>query len=248
MNSQLRVAIVDDNNQTLQLISNAVKVIFANLSTNIELCAFSKPDSFLYELSDKEFDLLLLDIEMPGIDGMQVAKSIREKHLDMDIIFISNREDRVFETFEVSPFGFIRKSRFLEDVNEVVGLYVKKKLNTASEQTFVFSCGKETVSLPIKNVIYVENMDHCQYLYATGIEEPYSLRSTMKAISEELSQYGFIEPCKGYLVNYRYISSIKGNSLTLRTGNKELPLARRKTSQFMEEYMSWKKKDMSVIL
>lgn len=247
MNSKLKIAILDDNAQTVQLISNAVKMVFMNLSIEVELTCFSKPEAFLCSLPEREFNLLFLDIEMPQVDGIEIAKTIRDRRIDTNIIFISNREDRVFETFAVAPFGFIRKSRFLDDINSVISLYVQKKFNPVSDQSFVLSNSKETLSLPIKDIVYIENKDHVQYFHISGKNEPYTLRSTMKAISDELSKFGFIEPCKGFLVNYRYVSLIKGDDVILI--NKDvLPLARRKASIFMEEYMSWKKKDMSVIL
>lgn len=247
MNSKLKIAIIDDNVQTVQLISNAVKMVFLNLSVEVELTCFYKPEVFLSSLNEKEFNLLFLDIEMPKVDGVEIAKTIREKRISTDIIFISNREDRVFDTFAVAPFGFIRKSRFLDDINSVISLYVKKKLNPEIEQSFVLSTNKETISLPIKDIVYIENKDHVQYFYIKGKEEPYTLRSTLKTIAYELTEHGFLEPCKGFLVNYRYVSSIRADNVIL-LDQKVLPLARRKTSSFKEEYMIWKKRDMSVIL
>lgn len=247
MNSKLTIALVDDNTQTLQLVSNAVKTVFASLSVDAEIEGFSNPKAFLEEIKEREYDLLFLDIEMPDIDGIELAKMIRERYLSTTIIFLSNREDRVFETFEVAPFGFIRKSRFLEDINEIINLYVKRKYNPTEEKTFVIKGSRETISLPIKNIVYIENKDHFQYFHTSDSDEVFVARQTMKAITDELSSFGFIEPCKGYLVNYRYISAIRNDDIVLTT-KKILPLSRRKSSQFTEEYMNYKKKDMSVIL
>ena len=82
-----------------------------------------------------KYDLVFLDIDMPKYSGMDVAEEIRKKSADTDIIFVSNREDRVFETFSVQPFGFIRKNCFTEDLNATLRQYIQKKARTGK-----FSC------------------------------------------------------------------------------------------------------------
>ena len=69
------------------------------------------------DFNEKEFDVVFLDIEMNEIDGISLAEYIKNNNSKIDIVFVSNRADRVFETFDVSPFAFVRKSAEKQNYN-----------------------------------------------------------------------------------------------------------------------------------
>ena len=108
----------------LGIISASLKGIFAEKGVDAEVALFTSAEELAQIMPRRKFDLLLLDIDMPGLDGITFAKALREQGDQVDIMYISSREDKVFESLRVSPVGFIRKSRFLEDMSEIVGAYL----------------------------------------------------------------------------------------------------------------------------
>lgn len=123
---KLHIAACDDNLEMLELLSCLIseRFLYHNIITRID--KFSDPLPLCNALGNDDHDLLFLDIDMPKIDGITLAKNIRERGSRIDIIYISNKEELVFKTFDVQPFSFTRKSRFFEEIGGRVRSYVKK--------------------------------------------------------------------------------------------------------------------------
>lgn len=122
---KLHIAVCDDDVTAREVISGSLKGVFAQHGVDAVLESYGSADALGADLCSKAFDLLLLDIDMPGTDGITFADHLRAEQNNIEIIYISNREDRVFDSLRSMPCGFIRKSRFLQDTAEIVNLYLK---------------------------------------------------------------------------------------------------------------------------
>lgn len=88
--------------------------------------SFRSAQDFLERMKSKVFDLLLLDIEMPTGSGLEFAKELRRDNQPVCIVFVSGKTDRIFDTFEASPFAFVRKSKLKEDLDRTLLRYLLK--------------------------------------------------------------------------------------------------------------------------
>ena len=105
----MRIAICDDSKEQLALLEDVVEKLGIK---NAEIDCFYNGDSLLSHLIKKEdfyYQIYLLDIEMPGMNGLEVAKEIRTMDKRAVIIFITSYSDYVFSSFEVQPFRFVNK-------------------------------------------------------------------------------------------------------------------------------------------
>ncbi len=192
--------------------------------------------------AEDEFDILFCDIEMPKMDGITLASIYKEKHPCSEIIFISNREDRVFDSLTVHPFGFVRKKNFLNDIQNVIAGYVEKKLNTKPEEYISVRQGTNVIKLIIEDIVYIETNKRNQYIHLINQKEPVETTLTMKALCDALEDKGFIYCHKSFLVNYRYIKEIRTDTILLTEGT-SVYLARRKATEVKEKYMELIKND-----
>lgn len=231
-----KAAICEDEVQTLQFIQRKLNILFQNTDLPFQFQAFDNPISLKDALGNGEsFDLFFLDIEMPQIDGLSLAKKIRTLNPEALIIFISNKEELVFQSFEVRPFRFLRKNHFEE---ELPGLIrdLKKALSPKKSPSLVLKNGSEMITISISDLIYVEAMrKECLFHTTSKI---ITLKYKLSDISKELIPYGFIQSHRSFLINYRYIFSISRDGISL--DNKEVvPVGRTHLEQVKSEFQRY---------
>lgn len=245
---KLRVAICDDDFTALTGIEGAAKSVFFKSDVVAETEIFKSARQLDDRMREVPFDLILLDIDMPDIDGIRFGKILRERKDSTDIIFISNREEKVFAAFSVHPFGFVRKSRFLKDLSAVLQAFLtewKKKRSGEDKLIFDGKYGIVTVFAP--ELMYVEGSAKNQLLHIEGKQEPIVVRSSLEVLERELSDKGFLRCHKGFIVNCRYVSAIMKDSVELLNGE-EIPLSRRKAAEIREKYLIFSGSDGSILV
>lgn len=230
MAERLRVAVCDDDVASLGIISSSLKDVFAAHGVDAVTTLFSSAEGLAEAMPTRRYDLLLLDIDMPGIDGITFAKQLRERRDRVDIMYISSREDKVFDSLRVSPVGFIRKSRFLSDMSEIVGAYLERRQERHAHSVVMLRDSEGVYPVQVDAIVYIEGRRKYQAVHVRGRNSPILLRRTMAELERELSGEGFIRIHKGYLVNYRYIQVVGSTVVTLSTGE-ELPVSRRKEAE-----------------
>lgn len=224
----LKVCVCDDDMRSLATYAAAVKSCFQVFGMEAEVETYHSAANVRARMEKFSYDIIFLDIDMPGEDGIAFAKSLRKISNHVPIIFVTAREDRMFDTFAVQPFGFVRKSKFIEDLNEAVRLFLEANPDMTAEM-IMFSTQSGDFRVNAKQVIYIESRLHSQYIHLNG-QPDVELRLSMNSIESALSDKGFIRIHKGYIVNYRYIKRIENNDVCLITGG-SLPLSRDKKKE-----------------
>ena len=241
----LKIALLDDDKTALLISKGAIESFFQEKNIAITLNAFSSPVNFLSMAKEENYRLVFLDIDMPEINGLEVGKKLKEFNPQTDIIYLSQREDLVFDTLVLHPFGFIRKSKIIQDFANVLELFVNTALNTNSEnKKITFSTKTETMSADIDNIMYIEGNRNYQTFYLKDGSH-FDARVLMGGLEEKLKDQGFIRIHKGYLVNYLYIRQIGNNEVNL-TNNKSLPMSNKRKEEIMEKYLSITRKNKSI--
>lgn len=231
----MRIAVCDDDRAALGIISSSLKGIFADRGVDADIVLYSAATELAEVMARRKFDLLLLDIDMPGLDGITFAKALREQGDQVDIMYISSREDKVFESLRVSPVGFIRKSRFLDDMSEIVGAYLDARAARHEISSIVLKKAGLVRPLRADAIAYIEGKRKDQEIHL--IEGgSITIRSAMHILEEELEPAGFIRVHQGFLVNYRQIKLIEDQEVLLVTGE-SLPISRRKASSVRAQYL-----------
>lgn len=232
----IRIAICDDEKISADIISAAAHSAFHQKGIEIETDIFLSVSDLDQHLKIGHYNLLLLDIDIPGTDGIAYAKKLRAQHNNIPIIYVSNREDRIFESLTVHPYTFIRKSYLLEDAPLLVESYLKAH-PVKKEPALLIQKKESILRLPIKNIIYVEGNKRYQLLHIKNEANPVSVIRSMELFETELAAYDFLRIHKGYLVNYKYIQEIGDGLATLTTGE-QLPVSRRKITSIKEEFLN----------
>ena len=243
----LKIALLDDDKTALLISKGAIESFFQEKNIAISLDAFSSPVNFLAMAKEENYRLVFLDIDMPELNGLEVGEQVKGINPQTDIIYLSQREDLVFDTLKLHPFGFIRKSKIIQDFANVLELFVNTALNTNSEnKKITISSKTETISADIDSIMYIEGNRNYQTFYLKD-GSTFDARVLMGDLEIKLKDNGFIRVHKGYLVNYLFIRTIGVNEVTL-TNNKILPMSSKRKDSIMEEYLAITRKNKSVYL
>ncbi len=247
MEKTLTVAVCDDEELALNIISAAVKKVFSTHGVEAQIDVFRRPAELWEALQKQAYRLLFLDINMEGVDGIRFGKEIITHGTAPDIIYVSSNTDRVFETFDVNAFGFVRKDNFLKDISGVIDRYVKQKLSQVNSfLRFELHNRGGLVTVNVALLKYIECLRNEQVFHLDG-KEDCSVFSRMKTLEEQLIPFGFIRIHKGYLVNCHYIVRFDNNSVTLSSGE-ELPVGRSKHAEALEAYLEFIRKSGSSVI
>ena len=233
----IRIALCDDDPKALSVIAGAVRSVFADRGYTTEITRFTRGRQLLAHAEETACDIVMLDIEMPGEDGVSIGKRLREICPGTSLIFVSGREDRVFDSLATQPLGFVRKNHFLTDLSTVADLYEKSSPDWNKNERVNFFTRMGVVTLAVSAIRYIEGSRNYQMIYESDKPEPTEIKMTMEKLDSMLSPYGFIRIHKGFLVNYRYIQRIERSRLLLTDGT-ELAVASKREKEVKSQYLS----------
>ena len=243
---KMRLAICDDESVVLSVVSGASASAFKKKGIQVEVMTFRRAKDLEERMKEVEFQLLFLDIDMPEMDGITFANKVRASNSRTDIIFVSSREDKVFDALRTNPGGFIRKGRFLEDAPEVIETWLKNRPKEEAPRLLVQGV-RETSSYALDTILYIEGEGKIQNLYIMNQKEPAQLRRSMQELEEVLTPQGFLRIHKGYLVNYKYIRRLEDTEAVLTNGER-IPLSRRRVQEIRKRYLELMRGRGTVIL
>lgn len=217
--NRLRIEICDDKKEDLMQIRNVLCSSMTRFAPEIqmEVTLFTEGIK-LYECSKREnYDLVFLDIEMPVLDGFELARRLCMEQPQLKLIFVSNHESRVFDSYEYMPLWFIRKRQMNHDMDRAL----KKYLETTSycRITYRIREGLSGRDIPVRQILYLEGSGHDVWFHLTDGGE-YRLYGSLKAVEKEIEKYGFLRIHKSYLVNQAYIEEIGRLEVRLKNGRR----------------------------
>ena len=244
---KIKIAFCDSNADILPIIAETTKTAFSMRGIVAETRIFTDPAAFLGSAKTDAYDIVMLDVEIAGVDGISIGKQLSQLDNQPMIIFVSNNENKVFETYVVHPFSFVRKNMFLKDITETVGMYTEY-VEKVKEKTVVVQTRENKVSVKLANIVYIEGSKNYQKLFLKSGSTPIlELRSTMEKIESELEGLGFARIHKGYMVNLSFVCNVTRENVTLTTGI-ILPVSTRKATETTDEYIAYCKNKGSLMI
>lgn len=231
----MRVAICDDDMYIVGAMDQMLTQIGKEDKLSLEVEAFSDGQVLWEEMNRSgAFDLIYLDIEMEQMDGITVAKNIRQRDPYTILIFVSSYDSYCRQLFDVEPFRFLDKPIDEETFRSYFRAAYVRLMD--SNERFVFQAEKKFFQIPYKEIIYMESEMRLIYIHAaSGEYEFYAKLNDVEKRIQEKSRY-FIRVHRSYMVNFLYIKSMNMSEVVLVTGE-VLPLSSKHKNEAMQKYM-----------
>ena len=155
----LQVGLCDDEPVLLDTLEEKVRRCFSENLIFAEIQAFTGGQNLLYEAEDgKRFDLLLLDIEMPGMDGLELASRLRQLLPDALLIFITSHVEFALDAYELSTFRYIPKNN-MDGRLEHALLDAAAAIQLQQSQSYIISNQNRLERIPLKNLLYIQHVE-----------------------------------------------------------------------------------------
>ncbi len=229
-----RVAIAEDEEAAVQQLQQFLHQFAEENDIEIQIDIFCS-GAELTEHYRCRWDLLILDVDMPVMNGLETARSIREADGDVCIIFITNLAQYAIKGYEVDAIDYI-----LKPVNYyALSMRLKRVLRTVrsrEEHRIVVKKDGDLIRLPLSRIFYIEVYSH-NLNYHTAEGDLETGGPSLSHLEKELKQYGFVRCHNGYLVNLRYVDSVQGNNLCVM--GKKLPVSRNRRRDVLNALMQY---------
>ena len=213
----LRILICDDERRMLSLIAEKVSACLPESDIRI----FSSGAELLKCLQAETCDILLLDIDMPDITGLEIAGQLSLSEKRPLLIFVTSHDELVYDSFQYHPFAFVRKSCFDREIKPVLEDCVRELQHR--ERHFCFRWEGKRVCLLLSELFYFEAEGN--YLHVFSKTGQYRFRSTIASVENTLAGCGFIRIHKGFLINQAAVRLFNAKEVELFDGTL-LPLGK----------------------
>lgn len=217
-----KIAICDDDQDQIEYISSIVSSWGRQNGFTCDMDVFHSAEAFLFAYEDhKGYDILLLDVEMKDMTGIELAKQIRKDNDRAEIIFITSHFEFIGEGYEVDALHYLIKPISEEKLMQVLSKAAEKL--SVEPSSLVINCDGETVRLYEWDILYVESYLH--YIVIRTRDKEYKIKENISAFEQKLSD-DFYRIHRSYLVSLKHITRISRTSVHI--GDTELPLSRGK--------------------
>lgn len=235
----MRVGIVDDNDAERYLIKKCIQECFLKKKAGCEIVEYSTGDELIRYLNDSgsvRIDLLFLDVEMPGMDGIEVKDSIIHMDKVFRIVFVTMHMDTVYRAFGYKVIDFLTKP--------VSALSIEKNIDVAAKELI------QNTKIPIEELpeTYLEDLEYIKsennyvWVYLKDRKDGCLVTQKMKNVEEKLQDIPIVRVHKSYMVNFLEVLEI-GKEIRLKSG-KNIPLGRKYGQGVKECFMEFKKKQI----
>ena len=220
----IKIAICDDEEKTVALHERMVRGWLQAAGIGCEITTYIQSRNLLYDITDDAFfyDLILLDIEMPGISGMELPQQIKGFLPNIRIIFVTSHTEYAIDAFELSIFRYVPKNNLEAKLSAAV-LDAARLIELEAGQEYTIQTASRMEKIPFKDIFYIQrDGKNASIVSSAGISK---VRKSLQQVFDELNTPEFIFIDRGYIVNIIQIMKISDSAAVLKNGE-QLPISR----------------------
>lgn len=220
----IKIAICDDEEKSVLLHEKIVRECLQEERIGCDITTYTQSRNLLYDITDDGFfyDLILLDIEMPGISGMEIPQQLKGFLPNVRIIFVTSHTEYAIDAFELSIFRYVPKNN-LEVKLAAAVTDAAKLIELEAGQEYTIQTASRMEKIPYKDIFYIQrDGKNASIISSVGIAK---VRKSLQQVFDELNTPEFIFVDRGCIVNIIQIMKISDGMVVLKNGE-QLPISR----------------------
>ena len=212
----MNIAICDDQLDICGQLELLVEKILKNKKVKYNIDVYSSGIELCKEMSETEYQLVFLDVEMPEKNGVEIGRYIREKlkNEKIQIAYISSKEESAMSLFELRPINFLIKPLRMEQIEKVIDKYMV--VSEIHNYFFEWQKGKEHYKIPMDKINYFEISGRKIHLLAENMQDEFY--GSIEEINDRLNKEKFLFIHKSTIVNYDYVKKISYEQVEMVDG------------------------------
>ena len=208
------IAVCDDSTADTEYISSLVKRWADGSAHRVKTAAFPSAEAFLFAYEhERQYDIILLDIEMGKMNGLELAKVIRERDANVQLVFITGFPDYIAEGYDVAALHYLLKPVSYEKLSSVLDRAAGNI--SKAEKTFAVACGGEVRFVRLSDIYYIEAQK--QYVLIHAKDGDFRMKMPLSDVAGSLDEY-FYRCQRSFIVNLYHVARIKKDAVTLKNG------------------------------
>jgi two-component system response regulator LytT len=217
----MRIAVCDDEEKFRTQEKELIDKLAGSIDVIVD--AYSDGRKLLEAFDKNPYDVLFLDIEMPAMDGITLAKKLRERSDSIYIVFLTGHVEYALEGYEVNALRYLTKPVQEDKLREVLRFVMDQ--STSKRQILIKVDGEETL-INVTDIIYLEAQNQYVMLYTTGGE--HLVRYNIGDFEEQLKNDGFFRAHRGYLISLAKVKKLVKSEVLMESpsGDISLPVSR----------------------
>lgn len=232
----LSIAVLDDDDMYIDRVCKITKECMEQMGMNYSICTYKNGRDVLEELgNDRCFDIYLLDMELPDINGLEVAKQIRRRFSEPILIYITHHVNYSIEAYEVNAHRYILKTKLEEKLPQAylaMGEALEKRIK--QDLFYMVEHYGQLEKIYCRDIYYLKkNKKYVDIIHKDGVS---SVRKSLGTVLEELHGEEFLIIDRSYAVNINYVKLLKDDSVHIVSGE-ILPVSRSKLKSVREAIM-----------
>ena len=232
----LRIAVCDDNRQMLDRVGSILSDYSERMNTPVTVDTYLSAIDLLDALRKNNYDILILDIIMPGFTGIQAAREIRRFNEDLRIIFLTSSREYAVDSYEVDAYYYLLKPVIADTLFPLLNRIVREI--EESEPSCVIYTPLGIINLPFARIECLEVYNkHLVFHLSDGTQR--EIRGSLSDYENALlARKEFIKIHRSYILNMDYITSIGAGNIEVYRG-KEFPVSRLLVKDIKDQYMGY---------
>lgn len=233
-----RIGICDDMPEAITVLQKHIEHYQIAHDANFIIDSFTSGQELLQSHNECPYHIILLDIEMPNQNGIDIARHLRNQgDYEVFIVFVTSYSQYMMDSFEVQPFQFLTKPAEFHEVEKLISNIIRRYQHSHTTKILI-GIGGEEYTVRISDIIYMKTIKSKRPILEYILQDmSLTARGTIQNWEYILNDYGFISPCRGYLVNVRHIYSFNDTRIVM-TNDIKIPISRRRVKLVKQTYLN----------
>ncbi|MDR1018789.1 MAG: LytTR family transcriptional regulator DNA-binding domain-containing protein [Lachnospiraceae bacterium] len=215
----IKIVICDNHEDDIKTLKANIERIAGKNNINVFIDIFTSSTEFLNAFHNtKDFgEIIFLDTDLKGMDGLHVAEELRNQGFEDEIIFYSRNKPEVFHSFDVDAFHYIIKDETSIERQEEILRYAYREIEKKRRDYITLSCAGESISIPLVNIHYFIVKNRIITVYY-GKNKSFEFYGGLGKITNSIVSKGFVRISNNILLNFNYIEKRTKTDLILKDG------------------------------